>query len=139
MYRTRARLLISQGTGRVAVRRAADRLEATAGRSGYRRRRQLVHPPDADALSASDTVRWDGRRFADWWTLRSYVTSRGVAPNGFLLDHPSVVKTFELKPLHWDGKTFYVRRTFTRYLRDHGVKVAAWQKHHPNVLSHLNG
>jgi RNA polymerase sigma-70 factor (ECF subfamily) len=50
-------LLISQGTGQVAVRRAADRLEATAGRSGYRRRRQLVHPPDAEALVAAATVR----------------------------------------------------------------------------------
>jgi len=53
-------LLISQGTGQVAVRRAADRLEATAGgRSGYRRRRQLVHPPDADAeaLVAAATER----------------------------------------------------------------------------------
>jgi RNA polymerase sigma-70 factor (ECF subfamily) len=48
-------LLISQGTGQVAVRRAADRLEATAARSGYRRRRQLVHPPDADALVAAAT------------------------------------------------------------------------------------
>src|SRR6201991_121475 len=56
-HRTRARLLISQGTGQVAVRRAADRLEATAGRSGYRRRRQLVHPPDADALVAAATER----------------------------------------------------------------------------------
>jgi RNA polymerase sigma-70 factor, ECF subfamily len=43
--------------GKVAVRRAADRLEATAGRSGYRRRRQLVHPPDADALVAAATAR----------------------------------------------------------------------------------
>ena len=42
----------------MAVRRAADRLEATAGgRSGYRRRRQLVHPPDADALVAAATER----------------------------------------------------------------------------------
>jgi RNA polymerase sigma-70 factor, ECF subfamily len=39
--------------GQVAVRRAADRLEATAARSGYRRRRQLVHPPDAEALVAA--------------------------------------------------------------------------------------
>jgi RNA polymerase sigma-70 factor, ECF subfamily len=39
----------------VAVRRAADRLEATAARSGYRRRRQLVHPPDADALVVAAT------------------------------------------------------------------------------------
>jgi RNA polymerase sigma-70 factor (ECF subfamily) len=39
--------------GQVAVRRAADRLEATAARSGYRRRRQLVHPPDAVALVAA--------------------------------------------------------------------------------------
>src|SRR3954463_9309815 len=56
-HRTRARLLISQGTGQVAVRRAAGRLEATAARSGYRRRRQLVHPPDADALVAAATER----------------------------------------------------------------------------------
>jgi RNA polymerase sigma-70 factor (ECF subfamily) len=50
-------LLISQGTGQVAVRRAADRLEATAARSGYRRRRQLDHPPDAEALVAASTSR----------------------------------------------------------------------------------
>src|SRR3954453_17863963 len=43
--------------GQVAVRRAADRLEATAARSGYQRRRQLVHPPDADALGAAATER----------------------------------------------------------------------------------
>src|SRR3954449_4258355 len=55
--RTRARLLISQGTGQVAVRRAADRLEATAARSGYRRRRQLAHLQDADALVAAATER----------------------------------------------------------------------------------
>src|SRR4051794_36288347 len=55
--RTRARLLISQGMGQVAVRRAADRLEATAARSGYRRRRQFVHPPDAVALVAAATDR----------------------------------------------------------------------------------
>jgi RNA polymerase sigma-70 factor (ECF subfamily) len=48
-------LLNSQGTGQVAVRRAADRLEATAARSGYRRRRQLVLPPDAGALVAAAT------------------------------------------------------------------------------------
>jgi len=41
----------------VAVRRAADRLEATAARSGYRRRRQLDHPPDAEALVAASTSR----------------------------------------------------------------------------------
>src|SRR5262249_768969 len=41
---------ISQGMGQVAVRRAADRLEATAARSGYRRRRQLSHPPAGQAL-----------------------------------------------------------------------------------------
>jgi len=41
----------------VAVRRAADRLEATAARSGYRRRRQLAHPPDAEALVAAATDR----------------------------------------------------------------------------------
>lgn len=50
-------MLISQGMGQVAVRRAADRLEATAARSGYRRRRQLVHPPDAEALVAAATER----------------------------------------------------------------------------------
>jgi RNA polymerase sigma-70 factor (ECF subfamily) len=50
-------LLISQGTGQVAVRRAADRLEATAARSGYRRRRQLVLPPDADVLVAAAAER----------------------------------------------------------------------------------
>src|SRR3954453_12894931 len=55
--RTRARLLISQGTGQVAVRRAADRLEATAARAGYRRRRQLAHLQDADALVAAATER----------------------------------------------------------------------------------
>src|SRR4051812_12980128 len=43
--------------GQVAVRRAADRLEATAARSGYRRRRQLDHPPDAEALVAAATAR----------------------------------------------------------------------------------
>jgi RNA polymerase sigma-70 factor, ECF subfamily len=36
--------------GQVAVRRAADRLEATAARSGYRRRRQLSHPPAGEPL-----------------------------------------------------------------------------------------
>ena len=41
----------------MAVRRAADRLEATAARSGYRRRRQLDHPPDAVALVAAATSR----------------------------------------------------------------------------------
>ena len=43
----------------MAVRRAADRLEATAARSGYRRRRQLAHTPDADAeaLVAAATAR----------------------------------------------------------------------------------
>jgi RNA polymerase sigma-70 factor, ECF subfamily len=50
-------LLISQGTGQVAVRRAADRLEATAARTGFRRRRQLAHPQDADALVAAATER----------------------------------------------------------------------------------
>ena len=39
----------------MAVRRAADRLKATAARSGYRRRRQLAHPPDAVALVAAAT------------------------------------------------------------------------------------
>jgi RNA polymerase sigma-70 factor (ECF subfamily) len=43
--------------GQVAVRRAADRLEATAARSGYRRRRQLVQPPEVDALVAAATDR----------------------------------------------------------------------------------
>ena len=41
----------------MAVRRAADRLEATAARSGYRRRRQLAHPPDAVALVSAATER----------------------------------------------------------------------------------
>src|ERR1700759_3064629 len=43
--------------GQVAVRRAADRLEATAARSGYRRRRQLSLPPDAEGLVAAATKR----------------------------------------------------------------------------------
>ena len=44
--------------GQVAVRRAADRLEATAAaRSGYRRRRQLSHPPAAEGLVAAATGR----------------------------------------------------------------------------------
>ena len=50
-------MLISQGMGQVAVRRAADRLEATAARSGYRRRRHLDHPPAAEALVAAATER----------------------------------------------------------------------------------
>jgi len=41
----------------VAVRRAADRLEATAARSGYRRRRQLDHPEAAEPLVAA-AVAW---------------------------------------------------------------------------------
>jgi RNA polymerase sigma-70 factor (ECF subfamily) len=41
---------ISQGLGQVAVRRAADRLEAAAARSGYRRRRQLDDLPAAEGL-----------------------------------------------------------------------------------------
>jgi RNA polymerase sigma-70 factor, ECF subfamily len=40
----------SQGMGQVAVRHAADRLEATAARSGYRRRRQLSEVPAAAGL-----------------------------------------------------------------------------------------
>ena len=43
--------------GQVAVRRAADRLEATAARSGYRRRRQLMHPPAGEALVGAATAR----------------------------------------------------------------------------------
>jgi RNA polymerase sigma-70 factor, ECF subfamily len=43
--------------GQVAVRRAADRLEATAARSGYRRRRQLSHPPAAAGLVSAAAVR----------------------------------------------------------------------------------
>jgi RNA polymerase sigma-70 factor, ECF subfamily len=39
--------------GQVAVRRMADRLEATAARSGYRRRRQLDHPEAAGPLVAA--------------------------------------------------------------------------------------
>ena len=51
-------MLISQGMGQVAVRRAADRLEATAARSGYRRRRQLDQPDaDAEALVGAATAR----------------------------------------------------------------------------------
>jgi RNA polymerase sigma-70 factor (ECF subfamily) len=43
--------------GQVAVRRAADRLEATAGRSGYRRRRRLDHPAAAEPLVAAAVKR----------------------------------------------------------------------------------
>ncbi len=43
--------------GQVAVRRAADRLEATAARSGYRRRRQLSHPPAAEGLVPAAAAR----------------------------------------------------------------------------------
>jgi RNA polymerase sigma-70 factor (ECF subfamily) len=43
--------------GQVAVRRAADRLEATAARSGYRRRRQLSHNPVADGLVPAAVAR----------------------------------------------------------------------------------
>jgi RNA polymerase sigma-70 factor, ECF subfamily len=50
-------LLILQGTGQEAVRRAADRLEATAARSGYRRRRHLDTPQDAEALVAAAAER----------------------------------------------------------------------------------
>lgn len=39
--------------GQVAVRRAADRLEATAARSGYRRRRQLSHPAGQALVGAA--------------------------------------------------------------------------------------
>jgi RNA polymerase sigma-70 factor (ECF subfamily) len=46
-------LLILHGTGQEAVRRAADRLEATAARSGYRRRRLIDQPQDAEALVAA--------------------------------------------------------------------------------------
>jgi RNA polymerase sigma-70 factor (ECF subfamily) len=41
----------------VAVRRAADRLEATAARSGFRRRRQLDHPEAAEPLVAAAVAR----------------------------------------------------------------------------------
>jgi RNA polymerase sigma-70 factor, ECF subfamily len=41
----------------VAVRHAADRLEATAARSGYRRRRQLDHPQAAEPLVAAAVTR----------------------------------------------------------------------------------
>jgi RNA polymerase sigma-70 factor, ECF subfamily len=41
----------------VAVRRAADRLEATAARSGFRRRRQLDHPEAAEPLVAAAAAR----------------------------------------------------------------------------------
>jgi RNA polymerase sigma-70 factor (ECF subfamily) len=43
--------------GQVAVRRAADRLEATAARSGYRRRRHLDHPDAAEPLVAAAVAR----------------------------------------------------------------------------------
>jgi RNA polymerase sigma-70 factor (ECF subfamily) len=43
--------------GQVAVRREADRLEATAARSGYRRRRQLSHPPAAAGLVSAAAAR----------------------------------------------------------------------------------
>jgi len=43
----------------VAVRRAADRLEATAARSGYRRRRQLVHPEALVAAAVEHARRGD--------------------------------------------------------------------------------
>jgi RNA polymerase sigma-70 factor (ECF subfamily) len=43
--------------GQVAVRRAADRLEATAARSGYRRRRQLDHPAAAGPLVVAAVAR----------------------------------------------------------------------------------
>jgi RNA polymerase sigma-70 factor, ECF subfamily len=43
--------------GQVAVRRAADRLEATAARSGYRRRRQLDRPEAAEPLVAAAVAR----------------------------------------------------------------------------------
>lgn len=39
------------------MRRAADRLEATAARTGYRRRRHLDQPQDAEALVAAATER----------------------------------------------------------------------------------
>lgn len=39
------------------MRRAADRLEATAARTGYRRRRHLDHPLHAEALVAAATER----------------------------------------------------------------------------------
>jgi RNA polymerase sigma-70 factor (ECF subfamily) len=52
-----AGLPISQGMGQVAFRRAADRLEATAARSGYRRRRQLTIPPGADVLVPAAAAR----------------------------------------------------------------------------------
>jgi RNA polymerase sigma-70 factor (ECF subfamily) len=41
----------------VAVRHAADRLEATAARCGYRRRRQLDHPEAAEPLVAAAAAR----------------------------------------------------------------------------------
>jgi RNA polymerase sigma-70 factor, ECF subfamily len=43
--------------GQVAVRHAADRLEATAARSGYRRRRQLDHPAAEAPLVAAAVAR----------------------------------------------------------------------------------
>jgi RNA polymerase sigma-70 factor, ECF subfamily len=43
--------------GQVAVRRAADRLEATAARSGYRRRRQLDRAEAGEPLVAAAVAR----------------------------------------------------------------------------------
>jgi len=43
--------------GQEAVRRAADRLEATAARSGYRRRRQHTIPPAAEGLVPAAAAR----------------------------------------------------------------------------------
>jgi RNA polymerase sigma-70 factor, ECF subfamily len=53
--------------GQVAVRRAADRLEATAARSGYRRRRQLDHP---DAVEPLVTAAVERARDGDEHALR---------------------------------------------------------------------
>jgi len=49
------------------MRRAADRLEATAARQGYRRRRHLDHPEDAEALVAAAA---EGARTGDEDALR---------------------------------------------------------------------
>jgi RNA polymerase sigma-70 factor (ECF subfamily) len=43
--------------GQVAVRHAADRLEATAARSGYRRRRHLALPPAVEDLVPAAAAR----------------------------------------------------------------------------------
>jgi len=56
-------VLISQGMGQVAVRRAADRLEVAAARSGYRCRRRL-DPPQARLVATAVERARDGDEHA---------------------------------------------------------------------------